>query len=171
MPYVLLIFLLASATCFGRETEHDSLANALESIPKDSLIAYEEYPSREEVNVPYIYDNTKTLSLDLTKKTVTLTKNKKHVLAAGKYVQSKAAGRKIYPTGYWHYYHSNGKIKSEGKYVLTSYVCIDTVTTTDPKTGIKQTRNQQVIKYKSIKTGVWLYYNAEGKQTHRERFD
>lgn len=169
MPYVLLILLLASATCFGREVQSDSVTNALIAIPKNSLTITDN--EGNELHLPYMYDDSKKLTLNVSRKTVKLINDKKQVLAEGQYTEPQQQNAGLYPTGHWRYYYSNGNIKREGAYMLVPYSWVDTVVVTDPVTGREETQLKTVIKYTSIKTGDWQYYNADGKPTSTTHFD
>lgn len=168
MPYVLLILLLASATCFGHGAECDSVVNALIAIPKESLTVTD---NEDNLQLPYVYDKSKTLYLNTADKTVKLTNNKEEVFAEGRYTQPNPADNKIYPIGYWRHYYSNGKVKCEGAYILTPYTWVDTTIVKDPLTGKEQMLTKKAIYYTCIQTGDWQYYSTDGKLTTTEHFD
>lgn len=168
MPYVLLILLLASATCFGHEAQCDSVSMALRAIPEDALVVKN---NTNQLQLPYMYDNSKTLLVDFTSKTVKLVNDKNQVFAEGKYTQPDAASPRIYPVGHWRYYHSNGTPSCEGDYVLAPYAWIDTIVKEKTATGKEQVRTKKVIRYNAMQTGNWQHYNAEGMLTSTESFE
>ena len=163
------MFLLASATCFGHEVQSDSVTNALVAIPKNTLTITDN--SGKELYLPYPYDESKKLSLNLSRKTVKLVNDNEQVFAEGQYTEPKGHNTGLYPTGHWRYYYRNGTIKREGDYMLVPYTWVDTLIVTDPVTGKEETQLKTIIKYTSVKTGDWQYYNADGKPSNTVHFD
>jgi len=139
------------------------------AISKNSLTIADN--GNNEMLVPYLYDKSKKLSLNVSQKTVKLTNDNDQVLAEGSYTQAGNENTGMYPTGHWRYYHSNGKLKREGNYVLTPYTWVDTVVVINPITGKEETKTKAVVKYTSTKTGDWQYYNADGKPASTQHFD
>ncbi len=161
MPFVLLILLLFSATCAVHATELDSVAMALEAIPRDSLLT-EEGTQRAVVSVPYKFDNSKTLHVDVQNKTIKLVNQHNQVIAEGKYKHPDNVSKTLLREGYWRYYYANGKLKQEGNYIIAPYTWIDSVTVQDPSTGKKVKQAKKSLQYQSLRNGTWKYYNREG---------
>lgn len=169
MPYVLLILFLLSATCTVRATELDSLAMALEAIPKDSLIT-EEGAERTSLSMPYKFDKNKTLHIDLQKQTVKIFNEHQQLIAEGGCRHVNGNTKKILLTGHWRYYHTNGQLKKEGRYIIVPYVWVDSTTVTDPATGKQITKVQKTIRKKSLRDGIWRYYTKEGILEQEKRY-
>ncbi|MFN4247550.1 MAG: hypothetical protein ACK4EY_07490 [Flavipsychrobacter sp.] len=169
MPYVLLILFLLSATCTVRATELDSLAMALEAIPKDSLIT-EEGMERSNLSVPYKFDKNKTLHIDLQKQTVKIFNEHQQLVAEGACRHVNGNTKKILLTGHWRYYHTNGQVKKEGRYIIVPYTWVDSTTVTDPATGKQITKLQKTIRKKSLRDGIWRYYSKDGVLEQEKRY-
>jgi hypothetical protein len=169
MPYVLLILFLLSATYTVRATELDSLAMALEAIPKDSLIT-EEGTERTTLSVPYKFDKNKTLHIDLQKQTVKIFNEHQQLVAEGACRHVNGNTKKILLTGHWRYYHTNGQLKKEGRYIIVPYVWVDSTTVTDPATGKQITKLQKTIRKKSLRDGTWRYYSKDGVLEQEKRY-
>lgn len=169
MPYVLLILFLLSATCTVRATELDSLAMALEAIPKDSLVT-EEGTERTTLSVPYKFDKNKTLHIDLQKQTVKIFNEHQQLVAEGACRHVNGNTKKILLTGHWRYYHTNGQVKKEGRYIIVPYTWVDSTTVTDPATGKQITKLQKTIRKKSLRDGIWRYYSKDGVLEQEKRY-
>lgn len=170
MPYVLLFLLFISTTCFAHGEQCDSVAQALVAIPKQSIVTIS-HTGQNQLQLPYKYDNSKTLVVDLSKKTVKLVNDRQEIFAEGQYVQPDATSQQMYPTGHWRYYHSNGKLKCEGDYIVAPHAWAETQTVKNTATGKAQTKTEHTVKYTVVQTGDWQHYNAAGQHSSTEYFD
>lgn len=158
MPFVLLILLLFSASCSAYATEFDSVAIALQGIPKDSLMR----ENGKAFSIPYEYDKNKTLHIDIESKTVKLINQHNQVIAEGQYKHPDDVSKTLLREGHWRYYYSNGKLKQEGNYIIAPYTWVDSVAVKDAATGKKTKQAKKVLQYQSLRNGTWKYYNREG---------
>lgn len=158
MPFILLILLLFSATCSAYATEFDSVAIALQGIPKDSLMR----ENGKAFSIPYEYDKNKTLYIDVQNKTVKLINQHNQVIAEGPFKYPDNFSKTLLREGHWRYYYSNGKLKQEGNYIIAPYTWVDNVAVKDAATGKKIKQAKKVLQYQSLRNGTWKYYNREG---------